>query len=112
LLFGPHGFGGRTYLSSFDGDRCVCLDLGAFAFGAGLRVAIIGSFPRAIAAASTAARLSNVKNAIASKSQDERAPALDDVNCCMATHRAPKAMVGKSAIAVCRARPSSSSPER
>jgi len=29
LLFGPHGFGGRTHLRSLYGDRCVGQQLGA-----------------------------------------------------------------------------------
>ena len=44
LLFGPHGFGGRTHLGSFDRDRGLRVELGAFAFGTGFGVAVMGRF--------------------------------------------------------------------
>ena len=41
LLFGPEDFGGRTHLGSLDRDRRIGCQFGAFAFGAGLRMAIV-----------------------------------------------------------------------
>ncbi len=87
-LFGPHDFGGRPHLRSLNGDRGIGRQLGTFALCAGLSMTIVSR----LASPQPQDRWQQgqkceERDRKQLQYQDARA---DRVNCCMATHRAPR----------------------